>query len=188
MTPRPVQFGLDSISPWDETALSALDRELTRMRERGLTEACPSFFTPPSPGQFTCKSENRLTIDPEGYIWGCHEFYDLFQQHPRCGSLARHRVGHVDMPRGELQALLAQWPVCEGYEQRQFLAGDEACLVCDLFQFCAQCPVNGAYTTHELRRLPPWVCGIQRALSRHRRDLGNPKAQFSSPPSSPPTN
>lgn len=181
MTSRPVHFGLDSISPWDEEALSKLDRELTLIREKGLVDACPTFFTPPKPGQFTCSSETRLTIDPEGYIWGCHQFYDLFQQQPGCGSLTRHRVGHVDMPQGDLKSLLADWPACEGYEQRQFLAGDEACLVCDQFRFCAQCPVNGAYTTHVLQRLPPWVCGIQKVLQKHRTETKPPRISFPRP-------
>jgi len=169
-TQRQVHFGLDSISPWDENAIEALDYELSCIRQSRLHDSCPNFFTPPEPGMFGCSSKERITVDPEGYIWGCFQYFDLFCRYPKAGELDRHRVGHVDMPSKDLKELIARWPACECHEQRQWLAGNEACLFCDQFLYCSQCPVNGAYTTAEIGRLPNWVCKIQRMLNKHRNE------------------
>jgi len=168
-TRRTVHFGLDSISPWEEQNLISLEAELDRIRAAGLDNACPDFFDALEPGQFCCSSRNRISIDPDGYIWGCHEYYDLFRRNPQAGRLERHRTGHIDMPETELRELIAAWPVCEAHEQSQWMAGNEACLLCDQFLVCRQCPVNGAYTTGFIGRLPHWICRIQRILARHRK-------------------
>lgn len=167
-TDRPVSFGLDSISPWTGESLSALDLELKRIRSAGLEKSCPDFFTPPEPGRFICDSRNRISVDPDGFIWGCHEYCDLFRRNPKAGPLERHRVGHIDMPTPELRELISRWPACALHEQSQWMAGNKACLLCDQFLFCRQCPVNGAYSSGFIGRLPPWVCSIQRVLARHR--------------------
>ncbi len=167
-TERMVHFALDSISPWHDTSLAALDTELSHIRQAGLHQACPSFFDAPKPGMFACSSSERITIDPQGGIWGCHQYYDLFNRHPTAADITRHRVGHICMRDEEIKELVTRWPICQLYEQQQFMAGDEACLLCDQFTSCSQCPVNGAYSTGEIGRLPAWICRIQRILQKNR--------------------
>ncbi len=168
-TRRPVHFGLDMISPWTGQDLTTLDTELGRIRAAGIDDACPDFFTAPTPGQFVCDSCNRISIDPDGFIWGCHEYYDLFRRHPEAGRPERHRTGHIDMPEAELRELILCWPTCEPHEQSQWMAGNEVCLVCDQFLSCRQCPVNGAYVTGKIGHLPPWTCAVRRILNSHSR-------------------
>lgn len=171
-TNRPVHFTLDSISPWSQDELHSLDASLSEIRSMGLESACPELFGPRRNALFVCSSNDRMALDPHGFIWDCFQYYDLFCRYPKAGPIDRHRTGHIGMPDESLRDMLSHWPVCQPVSQQQCLAGSSPCLLCDQLQQCSQCPANGAYATGEIGRLPPWLCAMQRILQKHKKAPG----------------
>jgi len=157
--------------PWGETQLSTLEEQLNVLvdyltryfKVHGIIPVRsfrPSSVPKPVDHRFVCTAGNdRINVDPLGNIWGCHLFYDLVKERKDIEDANGYLFGHIDDFIANHQDL---YPKAMEYysdlRQDCFFASEKFCFTCEEVEHCGVCPVNAAYTTHLIGKIPPHIC------------------------------
>ena len=112
---------------------------------------------------FTCGAgRDRMAISPEGDVWGCHLFPDLFRIRSRAREIGAFRFGRLRDPESfprDPAAIL---------DRHSALGRDETsvsgrwCLFCPARESCEVCPLQAAFAGGRIAAIPPHICAIQR--------------------------
>jgi sulfatase maturation enzyme AslB (radical SAM superfamily) len=176
-----VLLSLSTIAPWDREALDKLEHRLNDLvdflysyyKKTG-TIPIPGFRPPkPGPGKkgFVCTAGlNRMAVTPGENVWGCYLFHDYLMDKKESDDYGRYFFGKLDDFMENFETLYSRTlSKYKHLRQECFFAEEQFCFLCKEVDYCGVCPVNAAYSTHFIGKIPPWVCRINR-LEKKARD------------------
>ena len=173
-----IRYVLSTIEEWKNEALVEYEDELLKMVDLLVSNyktnrSIPvSNFRAPGTGNrlFACNAgKDRMAVTPDGKLWGCHAFHDYFKDKETASDYPGYCFGDLDHFIEHYETLYPR--VLSNYARLRtdnFQCGDSYCFLCSDIFSCRVCPVNAAYVTSELGKVPGWVCKITKiqALAR----------------------
>jgi sulfatase maturation enzyme AslB (radical SAM superfamily) len=179
-----IHLAFSNLAPWPEPALAALSRELGAVRRfagawRKRTARIPLVEFRPGKGRgiMTCGGgTNRISVAPDGTVWGCHLFFDHFRGNRNSEESRAYSFGRLE------GFVHPQWRIHPEITARyaslrmtRFMTPDGPCRVCPEVADCAICPLDAAAPGTEIGRIPRWTCRIAKALRTERKKFLTPK-------------
>jgi sulfatase maturation enzyme AslB (radical SAM superfamily) len=192
---REALFSLSSIQPWDEPALQELEVQLDKLTGylleyyRENREIPVTYFQEPkeSPdsqqGGFVCAAgRDRISVTPDEEVWGCYLFHDYLKNKQKDNDYSAYSFGKLDEFIENHETLFPR--ILENYldlRQSRFLtdAEEEFCFLCEEVGHCSVCPVNAAYSTGFIGRIPAWLCRLNKIQMRAKERFLEKKALLS---------
>lgn len=175
-----VQFSLDESVPWDELALTALQKELERLTAFMVPVYKKKGFIPLSqylPGEqtkrgkiFSCAGgNNRITISAEENIWHCLHFNAYLKGKEGSDEFNTYSLGKLDEfiadyapPRTRVRKN------CRALRQDFFFTENQYCFLCTEVEKCSVCPLYAASATSCIGKIPGWMCRIKKIRSKEK--------------------
>lgn len=170
--------------PWDDSALLALEKELS-----GLTDFLVSFYKekgiipvnnfrkeePHSKNKqiFACAAGIKNMVVTQGEnVWGCYRFHDYLKSREESPDYQTYSFGKLDDFMENHETVYPQ--VRDNYtdlRQYCFFTENQLCILCEDVVKCKVCPVNAAYTTSIIGKIPPWICRIHGIQEKEKKRL-----------------
>lgn len=161
------------LPPWDKASLSRLKRELSLLREYSLsfykksgTIPIANFRKNTRKAAFGCYAgKDRMTLSPEGNLWGCFQFYDFFKSNENAKGKLEYCFGSLDsfMENHEkvYPDILANY---SDLRMENFFTSKKLCMLCEELEDCVVCPIDTALGDSIIGKVPDWVCRIRRII------------------------
>lgn len=165
------------IQLWDEAALLTLENELDRLtafllvyyKEKGMFPV--TFFRPPdglSKKGFVCSGgRERLSVSPDENLWGCFVFHPYLKDKEGSDDFRAYSFGKLDdfikNHKTTYPKILANYTALK---QECFFTENRFCFLCKDKENCVVCPVDSAYATSFIGKIPPWYCSLYRTLRK----------------------
>jgi sulfatase maturation enzyme AslB (radical SAM superfamily) len=169
---------------WPRASLDELGRQLRRIRLRTAAEnrrggrIQVANFREGAAGEkrlFACGAgRDRMAISPEGEIWGCHLFPDLFRIRGRPREIGAFRFGRLNDPASFARNC---GPVLDRHSALgcdEYAVSGRWCLFCPEREACEVCPLHAAFAGGGLAAIPPHICAIQRLWISEKKALAGP--------------
>lgn len=176
-----ITFNIDTMEEWRPEEMETFTLELNRLtdylaalyRETGnLPVSNFRGFIPGNSGTgdryekkrgiFRCyAAKDRVAVTPEGKLWGCYLFHDFFKSrkdHPQYGDYYLGTLEEFISAEGKLKT-----GVAGSYSELRmdyFQAEQGYCFLCKEVAGCVVCPVNAAYSSGSLGKIPRRVCEL----------------------------
>jgi MoaA/NifB/PqqE/SkfB family radical SAM enzyme len=175
-----IDLSLSTVTPWDESALVQLKAELAALRrdllsfyKRTNTIPIDKFSISSSNGVFICAAgRDRMTIAPDGKLWGCHLFplyflgkEDSHQSNKYCFGDIEDFFKNHDQIYPRILMNYADLRMDCFYTQKTF------CLFCDEIKDCGVCPVYAALSSGVIKEIPLWTCEIRKIFRAEKSKL-----------------
>lgn len=164
-------LSISSYQTWTEDQLQVLTEQygilikylLQYYQEKGIIPI-PSF-RPNSESKserFVCSAgADRMNIDPEGNIWGCHLFYDLLKERKNSEDYMGYCFGSLEDFMAAPETLYKRaMQYYNDLRQEYFFTEEKLCFTCQDLNTCRICPVNAAYNTDLIGKIPPHLCRL----------------------------
>ena len=163
--------------PWDKESLLILQKEIARLRSiamghYGITGTLPvtKFRKRSKRGVFRCAAgEDRMTLAPDGTLWGCHIFPTFFKGMEGTDLFRKYCFGHVDDFISNHRDVYHE--KLENYSDLRmdfFWSENRHCLLCDDLYDCRVCPIDAALASSSIGKIPGWVCEINSIWKKER--------------------
>ena len=176
---KEVKMTLAITESWDETAIQVFDQQLEQLtqflarcyKETGAIPV-PAFRPPEKDekkGFYCAGGKDRLSVSPDEDVWGCYVFHDYLKDRQGDDDYGLYSFGKLDDFIKNHETLQPQ--IRENYRelrQNRFIVGEQFCFLCEEVDNCAECPVNAAYATGSIGKLPPWVCRLNKIKRKHK--------------------
>lgn len=168
-----ITFVLSSIRPWSNGALAQFQGELGQVRnslvevfKRTGTIPVRGFRKNPDRGVFGCfAGRDRLTLSPDGHIWGCHLFWDYFRSREQSGDYGLFSFGRLEAFIRDHEWL---YPEISAHYARlhtdNYSVRGWPCFLCDDLEECRVCPMDAAFCGGDIGAIPDWMCRINGIL------------------------
>lgn len=172
-----IRFSISTTKPWDQASLMKLENELAKLGEILLAHykrydniPVANYTDAHGKGIFHCTAgKDRLTISPDGGVWGCFLFADYFRER-------ENSLEYQDYYYGNLEDFLKNheeiYPrISSNYAQLSmdnFCTSKGECFLCKEFKNCAVCPINAALSGAPIGQIPDHICEIQMIRRREK--------------------
>jgi uncharacterized protein len=176
-----IDLSFSMVSPWDEPSLQRLEKELERLRPHLVSFYDRHGFIPiqnlsgePKKRLFYCAAgRDRMTLAPDGKLWGCHVFPLYFSQYPDSPKYQKYCFGDLnDFIENHKSSYPLRLRHHEDLRMDCFCTDEKYCLFCEDLEYCSVCPVYAALGSGVMRRIPTWICRIQKLMRTERALLG----------------
>lgn len=182
---KQVGISLDQTSYWDNRSLQIFRQQLEKTEDLVISEYHKSgkiivdYFDIREPsGINTCGAAGeRMTIAPDGSLWGCPAFYFLDWE-KTVEPIDDYRYGYVqDLENGYLEEQLIT--VKSHYKKLKtdnFRTDNRKCFLCDHLQECRLCPAQKysfIKSNRSIWNIPDNVCEINRIIANQNRHFRN---------------
>jgi sulfatase maturation enzyme AslB (radical SAM superfamily) len=166
-------LALSTISAWDDSSLLHLKHELIDLKKFLVshyrkTGAIPlsNFRKSDKKDIFVCVAgRNRMALDPEGKLWGCHLFPDYFKEKKETVEYHKYCFGDLDSFIEDHEKIYPE--ILVNYADLRldrFYTDNESCDRCLELEECWICPMNAALSSSILGKIPYWLCEINRII------------------------
>ncbi len=169
-----MNFNLSYIMPWGHEDLSRFKEELI-----GLTEFAAKIYDSNLPVQIipfrriekcgipVCTGgRDQMALNPDNSLWGCDLFYDYGYWMNDKAISDKYCFGSLDYFIRSHEEIYPK--ILRNYSSltlSECRSEAKPCLRCyDLLE-CFVCPLAAAFGSHELGKIPDWVCAIRRILN-----------------------
>jgi hypothetical protein len=96
-------------------------------------------------------------------LWGCYLFHDYMKQNKESDDYRCYHFGKLDefIKNHETRypEILVNY---SDLSQDMFYTGEQHCFLCADVEHCGTCPVNAAFSTASIGKIPPWLCHLNR--------------------------
>lgn len=116
---------------------------------------------------------NHIAVTPEGKLWGCFLFHDYFKSRENDPQYAEYSFGYLNDFIKDYKTRYSEIMVnYSGLRQDFYYVEEEGkdCFLCPELQTCSVCPVNAAYTTGSLGKIPCRKCKLMK-IEKNARNL-----------------
>jgi sulfatase maturation enzyme AslB (radical SAM superfamily) len=169
-------ISLSNHLPWDKSALSRLEKELSKIRRflfssYKKTGAVPvsNFLKTPRGGVFGCfAGKDRMALSPDGRLWGCCLFYDFYMNTENQDYL-RYCFGSLDSFIKNHEKVYPK--ILAAYadlHMKNFVTSREFCALCEAVDDCVVCPVDAAFASSIIGKISEWDCQIRRIVRKEK--------------------
>lgn len=173
-----INLALSKIFPWNSSSLLRLTKELTRLRriilpfyEKNWTTPFTSFRRNRRKRIFSCGAgKNRMTLAPDGRLWGCHLFAEYFKEKEETPEYNKYCFGMIDSFMVDHERIYPE--VLANYADLcmdNFHTDDSFCRECPELEECRACPVDAAFASSVIGKIPSWTCRIKKILRKERK-------------------
>jgi radical SAM protein with 4Fe4S-binding SPASM domain len=172
-----INLALSKITPWNSSSLLRLKKELTTLKRFILpfykkTKTIPlsNFRRNFRKGIFACGAgKNRMTLAPDGRLWGCHIFPEYFKGKEGAPEYNRYCFGNLDSFIDNHETIYPE--VLANYANLRmdnFYTDDSLCKECSELEECRACPVDAAFASSVIGKIPSWTCEIKKIFRKER--------------------
>jgi sulfatase maturation enzyme AslB (radical SAM superfamily) len=170
-----IRFSLSTKETWSQIALKKLENEISRLREI-VTEnyrkesniQVVNFRDIQRKGIFYCAAgKDRLTIAPDGGVWGCFLFADYFRERENMSEYQKYFYGDLDDFMNNHSEIYPR--ISSKYAQlsmENFRTSKMECFLCKECKNCAVCPINAALSGAPIGQIPDHICEIKKIVIR----------------------
>jgi hypothetical protein len=166
-----IHFSLSMINPWDQVSLQKLENEMMKLvkilvsnfKRKGNIPVV-NFREESDKGIFYCAAgKDRLAITPDEEIWGCFIFPDYFKGKENSPEYQKFYFGSLDNFIENHKTIYPR--ILSNYAKLSmdnFSSSRLGCFLCPELENCAVCPINASFSGHPLRKIPSYLCKIQK--------------------------
>lgn len=173
-----IHLAFSSTDHWDVTSLVQLEKELKDMSTYLLslyqkTGRIPvSLFRGKiSKGVFGCYAgKDRITLTPDGKLWGCYLFFDYFKQKEDKREYEKYCFGDLDSFIKNHEKIYPE--ILSNYKNLRmdhFFTDDDFCMMCEDLEDCAVCPIDAGFSGSILGKIPLWICQIRKLIKKEKK-------------------
>jgi len=166
-----IHFSLSIIKPWNQASLLKLENEMMKLVKILLSNfkrkgniPVVNFREEPGKGIFYCAAgKDRLAITPDEEIWGCFLFPDYFKGKENSPEYKKFYFGPLDDFIENHKSIYPR--ILTNYARLSmdnFSVSRLECFLCPELENCAVCPINASFSGHPLRKIPSYLCKIQK--------------------------
>ncbi len=165
-----VNFSLSIIKPWEKKSLLKLKSEMSKLRkivisyykEKG-SIPIKNFTDYLGKGIYYCAAGNdRFAVSADGGIWGCDLFADYFKGKEKSSEYSKFYFGELDAFIKDHEKIYPRiFPNYSRLSMDNFSTPNMKCFLCQKLEDCSICPVNAAFSSGHLGKVPSYVCEIQ---------------------------
>jgi radical SAM protein with 4Fe4S-binding SPASM domain len=171
---------LSTLQPWGNDSLDQLKEELTLLRvdlismykQSGVVRII-GFRRNSERGIFRCSAgKDRMALTPDGKLWGCYLFPDLFKDKENTDEYSQFCFGDIDSFIKDYNNIYPK--IIKNYSSLRmdnFSMSEISCRDCpDLF-VCTVCPMHAALSGFPIGIIPDWICKIKKIIREEKRIL-----------------
>lgn len=172
-----VQLSLALDQPWDDAALSILEKEVERLtdfmvcryKDNGVVPVTNFRDLQPRPRnkkKIICAGgRHRMALTPGERLWGCIVFHAYLKDRKADDDFFTYSFGELEdfienheriYPR-----VLANYNLLR---QSCFFTESRSCFLCEDVDVCSICPVSIAHATSFIGKIPSWICRLKKVL------------------------
>jgi len=172
-----ISFALSKIPEWDLPSLILLEKELESLRTFSLryykktgTIPLPSMWRRYRREIFSCAAgKHRMALAPDGMLWGCYLFPEHFKGKEGTREYQRYAFGDVDAFIENHERIYTE--VMTNYlnlRMDKFYTDDQTCIQCVDLKECWTCPLDAAFSTSIIGKIPGWTCKIKKIFRKEK--------------------
>lgn len=179
-----IRISLSILEPWNTGSLQKLENQLRKTRKITLEHYRKEGTIPVvnlrdgrRKGIFYCAAgSDRLSVLPDGGVWGCSLFYDFFwgrERKEESQEYEKYYFGALDNFIDNHQNIYPRvssnysWLSVDNYSTPRM-----KCFLCPEVEECMICPVNAAFAQGVLGKIPEYVCQLQKIRINERKKWG----------------
>lgn len=172
-----ISFALDKISQWDICSLNLLEKELRSLRDFTLlsykktgTLPLSNFWKMYRKEIFSCAAgKDHVTMAPDGKLWGCFLFPDFFKGKDESQEYGKYCFGNLDSFIKDHEKINTRvMPNYANLRMDKFYTNERFCKDCPDLEECWACPVDAAFSSTNIGRIPSWTCEIRKIFRKER--------------------
>ncbi len=169
---------------WPESAISVFEKELYKLnmillnkyKNEGLIPLSDfrEFVNQPEKrGIFYCAAgRDRLSITPDGQIWGCFLFPEYLKQKERKSDAKRFLFGNLDKfsrnPDHIYEKTMSHY---HQLNMENYSTPHKNCFLCPDIENCDICPVITAYSSSKIGHIPEFVCRLKKTAIQAKKNF-----------------
>lgn len=168
-----VNLSLSNLPSWDKSALSRLKEEMSSLREYSLSFYRRTGDIPVTnlkknsrKGVFGCfAGKDRMALSPDGSLWGCCFFSDYFRNKEKTKENLMYCFESLDSFVDNHEQVYPK--ILKNYSNLRmeyFFTSDNFCMLCEEMKDCVVCPVDAAFASSIIGKIPYWICQVRRIL------------------------
>jgi uncharacterized protein len=168
---------IDTAQYWTNAEISQLERELQRLRQY-LVEFYEASGNIPvrnyrpvkAMDLFWCSAcRNRMSISPDGKVWGCYLFHSYFKGKERTKDYEKFCLGDLSSLIDNFETIYQKkLPHYSKLRIDHFFTEKNFCMMCEDLEECRLCPVYAGFSGSVLGRIQSWQCEIEKLLRKER--------------------
>lgn len=173
-----IEFSLHKITPWDSSSLFQFKEELTSLRRFSLSFyrregkiPLVEFREDSKKDIFCCfAGKDRMTITPDGKLWGCCLFPDFLKEEEETEECAKYCFGDLDSFTDNYEEVYPE--ILSNFKNLctdHFFTPNTSCILCDELEECGVCPMDTAFSGSITGKIPLWVCEIKKILREEKK-------------------
>ena len=164
-----IRYSLSFLKPWDDKSVSRFEDELIKTREAVLPiyrkkGIMPVMNFSHKPQISYCPAgSDRMTISTNGEIWGCPLFSDYFERIGESPEREKYCFGALEEFSKDDDQRYSR--VHQNYSELRmdhYSTPDRDCFLCPDLEYCSVCPVSSSLSGYPLKKIPGFVCKIQK--------------------------
>ncbi len=166
-----ISFHPATLQPWPPSALLTYRQELKKLtnflvsfyKEKGKMPVENFTVKPGEEGKifFCLAGRERLALTPEGKLWGCHLFHDYLEKKPGSPGYREYLFGELEDFIDNHEALYPKVAANYSALRQDFFYTEKGfCFLCQEVNHCTVCPINSAYASGIMGKIPAWVCEL----------------------------
>lgn len=174
-----IRYSFSYIEQWEKEAISDFEREMEKLKKfmgkiYNETQKIPiiNFLEKQDPKIRYCPAGlDRISITPNGEIWGCPLFYDYFK---RLGDPVERKeflFGSIGESKAKFDNIYPR--ISENYAaltMENFSTPEMHCFLCPNIAKCVVCPIASSFSGSSLKTIPHFICEIQKIKIREESD------------------
>lgn len=179
-----INYSLAVNQIWSDTAILTLEKELKKLNSILLTRYKNKQWIPLSDyrefvnqpenrGLFYCAAgKDRLSITPDGKIWGCYLFPEYYKQKGKKSEAKKYLFGDFKKFSQNPDEIYKRTMV--HYQQltmENYSTPSRHCFLCPEIENCDICPVITAYSSSKIGHIPEFVCQLKKAVIHAKKNL-----------------
>jgi len=173
-----IRCSLSTTETWNPAALKKLESEMARLREiiiehhkRKGNIPVVNFRDRQRKGIFHCAAgKDRLTISPDGGVWGCFLFADYFKGKENTAEYSKYFFGNlgdfIDNHEHIYPGISSNYAELK---MDNFRTSKTECFLCKEYKNCAVCPINAALSGTPIGQIPDHICEIHKIMIREKK-------------------
>lgn len=156
---------------WDPVHLDQMREEVRELREyllsyyhRHRSIPIKNFRNRPKRAVLWCSAgQDRFSLGPDGKLWGCRLFADLFADKETPPEFSKYCFGDICDFVADDGAVYSS--VTQNYRSLRmdsFSSERLACRKCSRLLYCNVCPAAAAFSSGAIGKVPSWVCDMKK--------------------------
>jgi len=171
-------LALCTTSPWDDSSLLRLKNELIDLKRFLVsyykkTETVPlsNFKQSDKKDIFECVAgRNQMALTPDGRLWGCDLFPEYFKGKEETPEYQKYCFGDLNSFMESHEKVYPE--ILANYSNLRldrFYTDYHSCNHCPELDECWVCPVNAAFASSILGKIPDWTCKVNKIFREERK-------------------